>query len=282
MKIELLDAKTIAGIVTKALKENRDIAMVFDYDGTLTPIVDKPENARLSANASRLLDELVACEKVKTAVITGRTLADMYTLASKRKDVVYIGNHGLEKGDSKPKGNNNYEREISRLLEIIKPLEEACRGCLVENKGLSLSVHYRNVLNSDVERLLNAVQEIWEAEGDDAQFQKTEGKKVVEIRPKDINKGTAVISLLNDWFGKDWREKCLPIYWGDDTTDEDAFRALQREIGERAVTVKVGEGPSAARYSVNDVDNVHSMIKAVLDAAMLRDEKTDIMEDTDE
>ena len=199
-------------------------ALLFDVDGTLAPIAATPTLARVpdetKVELARLSDSylLVAC-------ISGRPGAEAAAMVGV-EDIRYVGNHGLEIDERAPE----LAGRIARFRDAV--------GLPVEDKGLSLSYHYRSAEDEKEARAeLEAVAERARAEGLDPRW----GRKVLEIRPSvEADKGTAVVSLLDGVRAR------LALYAGDDTTDLDAFAGLARAGLEHFVRVAVesDEGPN--------------------------------------
>ena len=199
-------------------------ALLFDVDGTLAPIAATPNLARVpdetKVELARLSDSylLVAC-------ISGRPGAEAAAMVGV-EDIRYVGNHGLELDERAPE----LAGRIARFRDAV--------GLPVEDKGLSLSYHYRSAEDEKEARAeLEAVAERARAEGLDPRW----GRKVLEIRPSvEADKGTAVVSLLDGVRAR------LALYAGDDTTDLDAFAGLARAGLEHFVRVAVesDEGPN--------------------------------------
>jgi alpha,alpha-trehalase len=235
----------------------RQAAVFLDYDGTLTPIVARPELAVMSEAMRQTVRALGRC--CPTAIVSGRGLADVARLIG-LDDLYYAGNHGFE--ISGP-GHTEISYEpgkqfVSAVNAISKRIEsdiEDIDGAFVENKSYSLSVHYRLAAPErvpEVERVVDAVLE------DFPSLHKRHGKKVFEIRPKiDWDKGKAVLWLLEALHLNG--PEVLPIYVGDDVTDEDAFAALKgRGIG---VLVTDVQRSSAADYSLRDTEEVRQFLQ---------------------
>ena len=232
-------------------------AVVFlDYDGTLTPIVAHPDLAVLAPEARDALRRLASVATV--AVVSGRALASVRALVG-LDDIVYAGNHGFE--ILGPGGTElSYEvgqeflEDVAQVREVVGQGVEPIPGAWVEDKVHSLSVHYRQTPEervAGVEAVVNA------ALADAPRLRKHHGKMVFEIRPRiDWDKGRAVLWLL-EALGLEGAE-VLPLYLGDDVTDEDAFRALAG----RGVGVLVAEAPraSAAVYRLRDPDEVREFL----------------------
>jgi trehalose 6-phosphate phosphatase len=195
-------------------------ALLLDVDGTLAPIVPRPEDARVPPETQtelRRLNEryaLVAC-------ISGRTGEDARAVVGV-SELVYVGNHGLE---LEPDAEAWAERLHAFLQQIEWP-------GLVENKQLSASLHYRNT--PEARHLADSIAKAARSAGFKARF----GRKVLEILPPiPASKGTAVRRLLAQ------HELERALYAGDDTTDLDAFAALDTlELGVR-VAVASKEAP---------------------------------------
>lgn len=243
---------------------NKKVLLFLDYDGTLTPIVDKPDLAVISDEMREAVRETAG--KIKTSIVSGRATDDVRAKV-KIDGIFYAGSHGFEIVD--PEGNVTINDEAKEIQPIIdkahKELSEQLKdipGALVEHVKYTISTHYRLVSEEDFPKISNAVEEILKKY---PRLKKTSGKKVFEIRPKiDWDKGRAV----------EWILKVLgfnpglhiPIYIGDDITDEDAFRALRRKgFG---ILVSETPRPSEAEYLIKDT----SEVKKVLN--VLRSEQT--------
>ena len=239
----------------------RRLAAFLDYDGTLTPIVARPELALLPAETRRALTRLAALATV--AVVSGRALDDVRSLVG-LEELHYAGNHGLE---IRGPGEASLSHEVGD--EFVPALREAARrlavtvsptaGAWVEDKGRSLSVHYRQVAEGDVGALESAVDD---AVRSSPVLRKHHGKKVFEVRPRiQWDKGLAVLWLI-EALGHGGPET-LPLYVGDDVTDEDAFRALAG----RGVGVRVGDSalPTWADYTLRDPSEVQRLLEMLAD-----------------
>jgi alpha,alpha-trehalase len=229
-----------------AALEGRTPAVFLDYDGTLTPIVDRPQDALLPAEARRAVEHLAA--RCPVAVVSGRDLDDVRTLVGV-DGIYYAGSHGFD--ILAPDGSRHQKaREYLPALEAaeaeLRPALEAIPGARLERKRFAIALHYREVSGDRTAQVEAAVDR---AAAGHPELRKTGGKKVFELRPAvDWDKGKAVRWLL-EVLGLD-RVDVLPLYIGDDETDEDAFRAIRdRGLG---IVVR-GEGderPTAARYQL--------------------------------
>jgi len=235
--------------------KNKKIFLLLDYDGTLTPIVDSPGKAVLSDNVRLLLLKLK--ERIPVAIISGRSLKDI-----KEKigidEIIYTGNHGAEIWDQGKIAVNQESEVNSRALkEFITRLENAVSdipGIMIENKGITASLHFRNVHTKYIEELFSKYRKI--AKDYEDIFQTTSGKKVLEVKPLNIwNKGYAVSWIMeNRGYGS------VPIYIGDDTTDESAFNAVK----DKGISISVNRSPEAMYY-FNNQNEVPLFLKWLLD-----------------
>lgn len=234
----------------------RRLMVLLDYDGTLSPIAPRPEDAVLPPAMRIVLDELSG--RWNTAVISGRALADVRDMVGV-DGIVYAGNHGLEiegpagTGISRSLGEA-YVQDVAEASAELQSELESVEGSLVEDKQFSLSVHYRLVASADVRRVEAAVDTAIKRH---PRLRKRHGKKVFELRPDlDWDKGRAVTWLLEVVNQRE--TEALPIYIGDDDTDEDAFRALENAgIG---VLVSEEDRPTAATHRLSDTDGVRRFL----------------------
>lgn len=241
--------------------DGKRAAVFLDYDGTLTPIVARPELAIMTPEMRETVRELASV--CVTAIVSGRGLADVAALV-KLEELIYSGNHGFE--ISTPGTSSVHNEKGKPFMEAVAAISRAIEeriadidGSIVENKTYSLSVHYRLVSPDrvpEIERIVDT------ALTDYINLHKRHGKKVFEIRPKiDWDKGKAVLLLLQTLHldGDD----VVPIYVGDDITDEDAFRALKG----RGIGVLVGHEAreTAANYTLRDTDETQQFLHILTD-----------------
>ncbi|HEX2208757.1 MAG TPA: trehalose-phosphatase, partial [Longimicrobium sp.] len=212
------------------------------------------------------LERLMAMEGVTVAVVSGRGLADVRERAAIR-DIAYAGNHGMEiegAGLHRIHPEAAAARpELEAVAAVLEPALEAIDGAFVEDKGLTLSIHYRLAPDHAEE-----VREIvLEAAGGRPALAVTEGKMVVEVRPRvEWHKGKAVLFLLHQMRPPG---DAPVLYLGDDRTDEDAFRALQG-WGPAAEGILIAEHPSpgsAATAHLRDPAEAGALFEALADAA---------------
>ena len=227
--------------------------LFLDYDGTLAPIVDDPAKAVPHPDVPGLLVELAEAHPV--VVVTGRDLAALGRLlgGAGGPRVRAVGLHGVEAGWSDGTVDERAGHEHADALDRLRADVPDAEGVVVEDKGAAFAVHYRAAADADAAR---AALERW-AEAVPDGLATIWGKAVVELRPEGVSKGTAVAAIAAEHPDR------TPVYLGDDVTDEDAFRALQA-LRQTTVTVKVGDGETAAGHRLPNVDAVVGYLRRFL------------------
>ena len=231
------------------------LAVFLDYDGVLTPIVEHPDLAVLAPEMRQVLEALASATTV--AIVSGRDVADVMDKVGV-PGLFYAGSHGLD--IRSPSGAPVADDELARFDGYLEELDAAegelktqlggVPGSNVERKRFAIAVHYRQVPEEHHDTVAAAVRRI---APEHPSLRIADGKMIFELRPDiDWDKGKALLWLLSE-VGLD-RPDVVPIYLGDDVTDEDAFRVLR----DRGVGVVVGreDRPSAARYALDDTDEV--------------------------
>jgi trehalose-phosphatase len=226
-------------------------ALFLDYDGTLTPIVNDPAAAWLSEDMRTTLQGLA--ERFTVAVISGRSLADLRTRVG-LDELVYAGSHGFEMLgpglDETAAGAEDYLPALDAAERELRQQLAGIAGHIVERKPFDVSVHYRSVPEDEIERVERCVNEVVSRQ---PRLRKGHGRKVFQLQPAiDWHKGRAVLRLLGR-LGLD-DGGAVPVYIGDDRTDEDVFRELAgRGIG---IAVRGRTGTTAAEYTLEDPADV--------------------------
>jgi alpha,alpha-trehalase len=240
--------------------KNKKIAVFLDYDGTLTPIVDDPDKAYLPEDMKKELVQLA--ELLPVAVISGRDRADVQNLVG-IENIYYAGSHGFDiagpdKKETDPHNIKDYLPELDQADKELKEKIEDIEGAWVERKKFAIAVHYRKVDDSQTEKVKEAVQQVVKSY---SKLKQSGGKKIFELRPDiDWHKGKALIWLLEK-LDLD-KPDVLPIYLGDDVTDEDAFNTLRnRGIG---VVVMDSARSSKARYRLKNPEEVRLFLNKII------------------
>ena len=247
--------------IASQLKGKR-LAVFLDYDGTLTPIFARPELAVLAENMRETVRRLA--ELCSVAIVSGRDRLDVQQLVQ-LESLIYAGSHGFDIAG--PEGRAiQFEQGSSFLVSLDRAEQELLKALLgldgtrVERKKFSIAVHFRGVAQYDEGRVEPIVDAVLARHPD---LRKGLGKKVFELQPGiDWHKGKAVLWLL-EALGLN-ADDVVPVYIGDDVTDEDAFQALagQTEHAQRGVGIVVAETPrpTAAQYSLKDTDEVQAFL----------------------
>jgi trehalose 6-phosphate phosphatase len=231
------------------------LGLVLDYDGTLTPIVERPADARLSPAMQEALRALIATEGTDVAVVSGRGMDDLRERVPV-PGVWLVGGHGAEL--RRPDGTTELLVDTPGAREAIRSFVTQVRAgvgpdVLVEDKGLCAAVHVRGLPQPEADRVTSLADGIADELARSAPVHRAAGKAVVELVGEGIDKGAAAQELLRRWRP----ERCAAI--GDDLTDEAMFRALR----DRAVTIKVGPEPTEARHRLDTVDEVEIFLVAL-------------------
>ena len=246
----------------------RPLGLLSDIDGTLAPIVPRPEDARVPDSTRTLLQQLAA-KGVKVALITGRRLSTARRTAG-LDDVVYAAQYGLTvwldgRIETAP-GLAEYESLASQAEDELQHLSEAMPGVQVVNKEGLLAIHYRRAEAPDArEEILKALAHSQAAQ----RFQVMEGRKVVELRPPiPADKGTALEMLVDRLVVEG------VICLGDDVGDIDMFVAVRRlrAHGLAGVTIAAAskEAPpeveQAADYTVDGPEGMQWLLSEMVRA----------------
>lgn len=233
------------------------MCILTDFDGTLTPLVDRPEMSELSGEARRALERLSAHPWVTLGVVSGRSLADLVPRVN-MENIWYVGNHGYE--IRMPDGAERcfYEagdiRYIDGVREDLQRRTAAIPGVSMEHKGPILALHYRQVEPRRVREVEQAFYRV--LDGRSQRLMMARGNMVLEARLRSAcTKGTAVRLIR-----RELPQRTLFVYFGDDITDRDAFRELQH-VG---VSVQVGGEPSPlADFTVRNPEAVVEALERI-------------------
>lgn len=229
----LPSALTASAQLTAALT-GRDQAVFLDYDGVLTPIVERPEDAIMSAGMRATVLELAG--RCPVCVVSGRDRQVVQELMGV-DGLIVAGSHGFDiwdpqRGPISHPAASGFEELVAQTADALRAGTADVAGAQVEQKHASVAVHYRRVAPEQQPDVTALVEKLLAAQPE--QLKVTPGKLVYELQPKiDWNKGAAVLHLMSVLGLAD----SVPLYLGDDITDEDAFRA----IAGRGVGIFVGD-----------------------------------------
>lgn len=259
--------------VAKRFKQAAQTLLFLDYDGTLVPIAPRPELAVLPSRAIQLLEKVSQHNLFRLAIVSGRSLSDIKRLVH-LQNIAYVGNHGLQiecppsySRATKPERTifvhpvaKEFQPWLSRLEQRLRERLAAIDGVLIENKGLTLSIHYRLAEQAAVRRIEELSVEAAGDEQATVGLQITRGKKVLEVRPAvGWHKGKGVEWLLEAY----GTAGSLPVFAGDDMTDEDGFGVLRRVGG---ISIVVGENcfSSTADYYLDSPEQLYDWLERLL------------------
>ncbi|MCW8953492.1 MAG: trehalose-phosphatase [Sulfurimonas sp.] len=236
--------------------KDKEVVVFFDYDGTVTPIVSHPKDAKLSQAMKNTLIKL--SNQCTLAVISGRGLNDIKSLVG-IKGIYYAGSHGYEiEGPSikmEYEGALKFVKTFDLLESKLTKLLENVEGALVERKKFSIALHYRNVSKDEAHLVENAADEAIKKY---PKLRKSYGKKVYELQPDlEWNKGKALEWLMQKLHIQNMGSKVF--YIGDDITDEDAFSAIKTY----GIGILVGDQArnTGAQYKLRDTDQTLHFLK---------------------
>ncbi|KUI10751.1 HAD family hydrolase [Mycobacterium lehmannii] len=226
------------------------LLITTDFDGTLAPIVSNPGDARPLAEAADALVALADLPDTASALISGRALEVLRELSGMPPAVHLVGSHGAE-------FNTGFTHEVDdvalqRITSELRDIASGKPGVTVETKPASVALHVRNASADDGAAALSAAREA----STDWNAQLTEGKEVLEFAVIQTDKGEA-IDILREQENAD-----AVVFFGDDVTDEKAFRRLRGDD----VGVKVGPGDTLAAYRVESPQDVAAALVYLLDA----------------
>jgi trehalose 6-phosphate phosphatase len=241
-------------------------AIFLDYDGTLTPIVDRPEDALISAGMRAAVRALAA--RCTVCVVSGRDRQVVQELMGVH-DLVVAGSHGFDiwspgTGTVERQEGAGFEELLEQVTSRLHEQVDSIEGALIERKRSSVALHYRLVAEKERARIADVVDDVLADHPQELKV--TPGKMVYEIQPRvDWDKGKAVMYLL-EALGLDG-DDVIPLYLGDDITDEHAFEAL----GSHGIGIFVGDSDdpelagrsTAAAFRLRSCDEVERLLLAL-------------------
>ncbi|WP_462137382.1 bifunctional alpha,alpha-trehalose-phosphate synthase (UDP-forming)/trehalose-phosphatase [Candidatus Mycalebacterium sp.] len=244
-------SKNASNEIVKKFRTSRKCIVLTDYDGTLVPFTENPEDAKPDAEIKKHLRAIASNPLAKLVIVSGRDRKTLSKWLGNCADAI-VAEHGawIKDGGKWERGvfvKTEWKKEVSLILEIFT---DRTPGSFVEEKDYSLAWHYRKadpslaaVRTGELnEALANAVQNL--------DVQVMQGNKVIEVRHFAINKGASI----RRWFAGKW--DCI-VAMGDDVTDEDMFSELPAD----AYSIKIGSGPSKAKFYAPSVEHARKLIE---------------------
>ena len=241
--------------------------LLSDYDGTLTPIVSRPDEAILSPEVREMLTNLAKKPSLSIGIISGRSLSEIKKMVE-IDGIYYAGNHGLEiEGPGINFVNPSALAARNEIRELARQLSDELgkiEGVIVEDKELSLSVHYRMVKTGDETVVAGIFHQITSPLLNEGKIKVTAGKKVWEARPPiDWHKGKTAEIIIQKIKGILNYQQLITVYLGDDKTDEDVFKIIQRPQG-WSIFIGGDNPSSSADYYLDSPAEVKTFLSRTL------------------
>jgi trehalose 6-phosphate phosphatase len=236
-----------------SLRPASEWALFLDVDGTLLHLKQTPDGVNRSDRVCQVLEEIMACLGGALALISGRTIQNLDELFVPHRFPV-AGLHGLERRDAEGVVHSHSEPQV---LDALRPpltkIANAHEGVIMEDKSRALAIHYRQAPDKATE-IKNLVESLVRPLAHELHV--IHGKMVSEVKPWHADKGSAISDFMDEspFKGR------VPVFIGDDTTDEDGFAFVNQMNG---YSVRVGDGvETAARYSLENVDKVIAWLES--------------------
>jgi trehalose 6-phosphate synthase/phosphatase len=254
-KVKLLDEKT-AGAIHKHYQRSKNRCLLLDYDGTLVPFSRIPSEASPDNALRDLLTRLSADPKNHVVIVSGRDISSLERWLG-NLPVSLVAEHGaafrLHKGNWQQQAavSDQWKEEIRRVMQLFVL---RCAGSFVEEKTNTIAWHYRNTQTglgfSRSRELLNTLSQLTQ----NTTLQVIDGNKVIEVRIGGFDKGLVALKIIAE------QDPDFVLCMGDDTTDEDMFKALAGE----AYTIKINTGPSSAQYTILSQQQVLPLLHSLM------------------
>ncbi len=253
MARSLLSAAAWARAMT-AIRSGEPLLLALDLDGTLAPIVRRPERVRVAPRTRRLIQRAALARGIRVAVVSARPRSVLRRLLPAR-GVLAIAQYGIE-GPLVPASLDRRaaRRACARIARALDRAAEGVPGARVERKGLTVALHDRGVAARRLGPLRRAVARIARGEARRLGFHLVPGRRASDFVPAGFDKGSALRALIAAF------RPATTFYFGDSPGDEAAFRALRRG----GFPVRVGPGPTRAAYRVGDLRGVTRVLAAVI------------------
>lgn len=243
---------------------SRDAALFLDFDGTLVGLAPTPEAIEIPPALVSLLSDLKDQLGGALAVVSGRQIDSIDRFLAPLR-LPAAGEHGVQRRDAKGGMQEQHAPDLLPILEIANELARVHEGLLVERKHAAIALHYR--LAPQLEAVCRDAME--RAIQNNPQVELMHGKFVFEVKPAGVNKGIAIDAFMTEapFAGR------VPVFAGDDTTDESGFAVVQPRGG---VAIKVGSGASIALHRLESPRAVYEWLVQARDllAAPKKDDPT--------
>jgi trehalose 6-phosphate phosphatase len=252
--------RRIVADLDAAYRHGRTLVLLFDYDGTLTPLAEHPRLARLPSSTRLSLERLSKYRRVRVGVVSGRAIDDLKTMVDLR-GVYYVGTSGLEldlgAGQVTHPDAAQMRAVVHAVVRELEPLVALYRGAWIERKPLGCTAHYRAVAEHRQDELRRRMKNVIASLG--AGLRCVPGPMAWEIVPAaGWTKGTAVNMIL----AADRHANCLPLYAGDNDNDVEAMETVGLMGG---ISVGVGHGAPPAQYRLPDSTALANLLGRIAD-----------------
>ncbi len=216
-----------------------DAALFLDFDGTLVALAETPEAIEVPSALVALLEDLHDLLGGAVAVVSGRQIDSIDRFLAPLR-LPAAGEHGVQRRDAEGHMQEQRAPDLTRVLEVANELARVHEGLLVERKHAAIALHYR--MSPQLEAVCrDAMTRVIDGQ---PQLELLHGKFVFEVKPSGVNKGVAIHAFMQEppFAGR------VPVFAGDDTTDEHGFAVVQPMGG---IAIKVGSGPSLALHRLD-------------------------------
>ncbi len=244
----------------------KKLFIFLDFDGTLTAIAPTPDSCVLPEAARKLLKAMSRHPRIRLAFISGRQVGDLKRKVG-IKNAIYSGNHGLELTGPgmkfTPPVAPGYRSILRRIKRDLQEKVAAIPGALLEDKGLTLSLHYRLAAGKDAQTIRRIFRETVRPFRTENKIKTKAGKMVLEVLPPiEWHKGAILEWILAKKNSAFAGEDITAMYIGDDVTDEDAFRAIKN----KGPAIFVGRPrKSYAQFYVRDTGQVRELLRRIIE-----------------
>jgi trehalose 6-phosphate phosphatase len=234
-----------------------DTALFLDFDGTLVELAAQPEAVRVPSTLTGTLAALYGQLDGALAMVSGRRLLDLDGFLAPLQ-LPAAAEHGAQRRNGQGQMISAPATDLRHVLVAAEALVQQYPGLRLEHKNLALSLHYRHA--PELESLCLQVMQAAVAQSQGLQLM--QGKCVIDLKPGGVSKGTAIAAFMAEapFAGR------IPVFAGDDVTDEDGFREVQR-LGGHAI--KVGAGPTVAQHRCSDVAALTQWLHSAFSVAMV-------------
>lgn len=245
--------------IASRIKSASRVLLLFDFDGTLVPIQKDPAKCYISDSIKEQLKGLANAEQCYLMILSGRALADVKKRVGIRK-IYYGGNHGLNIAGPEIRYTHPKallaEPIISDIRDLLRKEIKNIKGAWIEDKKFTVSLHFRDVKKENISIVKKVFYKTAAEFLNEKLLVTMKGKKVLELVPNaSWDKGKATL-----WILQRLKNNCLPIYIGDDQTDETAFKLLHK----KGITIRIGKSKkTSAKYFLRGQWEISKLLQQI-------------------